>query len=126
METKRQKQAAELIKRNFGTVLREEGLYIYEQALVTVTSVKITPDFGLAKIYLSVYNAQDKDAVIQSLRENTTRLRFSLGERIRKFIRRIPGIEFYLDDTLDEMYKLNALFDKLEAENQLGKKDEEE
>lgn len=125
MESKRQKQAAELIKRNFSLVLQAEGSYIYENALVTVTNVKMTPDFGLARIYLSVYNTEDKLSVIQMLEENNMRLRHALAERIRKFIRRIPAIEFYLDDTLDEMYKVNALFDRMEAENQFGRREEE-
>jgi ribosome-binding factor A len=125
MESKRQKQAAELIKRNFGLVLQAEGSYIYENALVTVTNVKMTPDFGMARIYLSVYNTDDKLTVIQLLEENNTRLRHSLAERIRKFIRRIPQIEFHIDDTLDEIYKVNALFDRMQAENQFGKREEE-
>jgi ribosome-binding factor A len=125
MESKRQKQAAELIKRNFSLVLQAEGSYIYENALVTVTNVKMTPDFGLARIYLSVYNTEDKLSVIQMLEENNMRLRHALAERIRKFIRRIPAIEFYLDDTLDEMYKVNALFDRMEADNQFGRREEE-
>lgn len=125
MESKRQKQAAELIKRNFGLVLHGEGSYIYSNALVTVTNVKVTSDYGLARIYLSVYNTEDKLTVIQLLNESNSKLRHSLGERIRKFIRRIPHIEFYLDDTLDEMYKVNALFDRLEADNQLGNREEE-
>jgi ribosome-binding factor A len=125
METKRQKQAAELIKRHFSSVLQAEGSYIYQNALVTVTNVKITPDFGMARIYISVYNTEDKLTVIQMLEEENARLRHALAERIRKFIRRIPSIEFHLDDTLDEMYKVNALFDRMEAENQFGKREEE-
>ncbi len=126
METKRQRQAAELIKRNFGLVLQDEGLYIYGAALVTVTSVQVSPDFSIARIYLSVYNTEDKQEPLLNIRENYTRLRFALGERIRKFIRRIPNLEFFLDDTLDEMYKLNALFDRMEANQQFGNRDEEE
>jgi ribosome-binding factor A len=125
MESKRQRQAAELIKRNFGRVLQDEGLYIYGEALVTVTSVNITPDFSMARIYLSVYNTEDKQSVILIMRENYTRLRHTLAERIRKHIRKVPHLEFFLDDTLDEMYKLNALFDKMEAENQFGSREEE-
>lgn len=126
METKRQRQTAELIKRNFGLVLQAEGGYIYEDALVTVTNVSMTADFSLARIYLSVYNTEDKLSVIQLLEENQVKLRHALAERIRKFIRRIPQLEFYIDDTLDEIYKVNALFDRLEAENQMGRRDEEE
>lgn len=125
METKRQRQAAELIKRNFGIVLQNEGIYIYGDALVTVTNVKVSSDFGIAKIYLSVYNTLDKESAIMMMRENYVRLRHSLGERIRKHIRRIPNLEFFQDDTLDEMYKLNVLFDKLDEEKQLGSSEEE-
>ncbi len=125
MESKRQRQASELIKRNFGIVLQDEGSYIYGDALVTVTNVVISPDFGLAKIYLSVYNTLDKQAAIILMQENNARLRHALAERIRKHIRRIPQIDFYLDDTLDEMYRLNALFDKMEAEKQFGDREEE-
>lgn len=125
MESKRQKQVAEVIKRNFGLVLQQEGSYIYgSEALVTVTGVKMTPDMSIAKIYLSVYNRENKQAVILELQEHLHRLRQSLVNRIRKHVRRIPDINLYLDDTLDEMYRLNELFDRLESENQMGSKEE--
>jgi ribosome-binding factor A len=40
-------------------------------------------------------------------------MRQLLAGRIRKKIRRIPQVSFFLDDTLDEMYRLNSLFDKI-------------
>ncbi len=125
METKRQKQAAELVKRNFSMVLQQEGSYIYgPEPLVTVTGVKITPDLSLAKIYLSVFNTENKQAVLLEMEEEVVRLRQSLAHRIRKHIRRIPEISFYADDTLDEMYRVDNLFNRLYEENQMG--DEEE
>lgn len=93
---------------------------MYGDALVTVTNVKLTPDLELAKVYLSVFNVATKEAVIEAIYHNMSRMRLLLGERIRKNVRRIPKLDFYIDDTLDEMYKLNSLFDKLEAENQMG------
>ncbi|MEM1122614.1 MAG: ribosome-binding factor A, partial [Bacteroidota bacterium] len=110
------------IKRNFGIVLQQEGSYIYgPEALVTVTSVKITPDFSQAKIYLSVYNTDNKQAVILQMEEEYPRLKQALANRIKKHIRRIPEFDVFLDDTLDEMYRINALFNRLEDENQMGK-----
>lgn len=124
METKRQLQVAELIKRNFSIVLQNEGGYIYgAEPLVTVTKVKMTPDFNLAKIYLSIYNTDHKQGVILELEEHLTRLRQSLAARIRKQVRRIPEIAFYLDDTLDEMYRLNELFNRLHKEDQMGEEE---
>ncbi len=121
METKRQRQIAELVKRNFGVLLQHEGGYIYgHEAMVTVTSVKMTPDLSMAKIYLSVYNTENKPAVMLSLDEERIRLRQGLAQRLKRQVRRIPDISFYLDDTIDEMYKVEAIFDRLYRENQMG------
>lgn len=119
MASKRQLQVAETIKRHFSTVLQNEGGYVYgPEPLVTVTNVKVSPDFSQAKIYLSVYNTDNKQAVLLEMEENTQRLKQSLAARIRKHMRRIPEIAFYLDDTLDEMYRLNALFDRINEDDQ--------
>jgi ribosome-binding factor A len=122
MASKRQLQVAEQIKRNFGIVLQQEGSYIYGvEPLVTVTSVKMSPDMGIAKIYLSVYNTEDKQSVILLMEEQYAQLRQSLGNRLKRHMRRIPELQFYQDDTLDEMYRLRELFDKLDDDDQLGK-----
>ena len=113
MASKRQEQVAELIKRNFGIVLQQEGMYIYGSASVTVTSVQVTPDLSQAKLYISVYNTDDKEEVLNLMNRDIRRLKQSLAYRIKKHVRRIPDIAIYLDDTLDEMYKLNDIFDNL-------------
>ena len=123
MESKRQMQTAEVIKRHFGTVLQKEGSYIYGDAFVTVTQVKVTPDISEAKIYLSVYNVNDKEAVINRIRQSTNLLKKNLSHRIRKHIRRIPSLSFFNDDTLDEMYHLNKVFDDLKARNLMGEEE---
>jgi len=120
-ESKRQLQVAELLRRNFSLVLQQEGGYIYgSDVLVTVTKVKIAPDLGSCKIYLSVYNTENKQAVILQLEEEYRKLKQELSQRIRKQVRRIPEFDMYLDDTLDEMYRLNNLFDKLHQDKQMG------
>ena len=122
--SKRQLQVAELIRRNFSIVLQQEGGYIYgTEALVTVTNVTVSPDHSTSKIYLSVYNTENKQAVILQLEEEYHRLKQELAQRTRKQLRRLPDFALYLDDTLDEMYKLNHLFDRLHKDNQMGKKE---
>jgi ribosome-binding factor A len=125
METKRQKQVAEVIKRNFGTLLTQEGSYFYgTEAFVTVTQVKMSPDLGIAKIYLSVFNVLDKQTVILEMENNLFQIKQSFYSKIRKQLRRMPELQFYLDDTLDEMYRLNNLFNKLHDNNQMGTEEE--
>lgn len=124
METKRQLQVGELIKRNFSIVLQQEGRYIYgDSVLVTVTGVKMSSDLGLAKIYVSIFNTENKQATILQLGEETVRLRQALAYRIKKHVRRIPNIDIYEDETLDEMYKLNTLFDRLHQNKQMGEEE---
>lgn len=125
--SKRQQQVAEVIRRDFSVVLQELGSYIYgSEVMVTVTQVKVTPDFGLAKIYLSIYNTENKQAVLLMMEEEKYRLRMALGSRIRKRVRRIPDVAFYEDETLDEMYRLRNLFDKLHEDDQMGNPQPEE
>lgn len=114
MASKRQEQVAELIRRNFGIVLQSEGSYIYGTAFVTVTSALVTPDLSMVKIYVSVFNTEDKEDVLLKLRKQIKPLKNALAYRIKKHVRRIPEVAIYLDDTLDEMYKLNNIFDSLD------------
>jgi len=124
METKRQRQVAELVKRNFSMVLQSEGVYIYGSApLVTVTEVKMSPDMGIAKIYLSIWNTENKQAVMLQLHEENGRLRQALGNRLKRHVRRIPNIDLYEDETIDEMYRVDSLFDRLHDEKQMGDED---
>ncbi|NND05722.1 MAG: 30S ribosome-binding factor RbfA [Saprospiraceae bacterium] len=124
MESKRQRQVSQTLKRHFSAVLQLEGRYIYEDALVTVTNVQVTPDLSQAKIYLSIYNTDNKQAVLLKLEEQHHRLKQLFGQRIRKHVRRIPEFAMYIDETLDEMYKLNALFDKINESQADGSEDE--
>jgi len=123
MGSKRQLQTAEVIKRHFGTVLLSEGSYIYGDAFVTITQVKVTPDISEAKIYFSIYNVNDKEAVLTSLRRNLPHLKKNLSQRIRKHVRRIPALSFFNDDMLDEMYHLNKVFDNLHAQKLMGEEE---
>jgi ribosome-binding factor A len=124
MESKRQRQTGEIIRRHFSELLQQEGSYLSGGALVTVTMVKMSSDLGLAKIYLSVYNTENKQEVLLTFQQEAVRLRQGLAHRVRRQMRRVPDIDFYLDDTLDEMYRLNDLFDKLREDNQMGSEEE--
>ena len=117
MDSKRQLQIGELIKRNFSIVLQLEGRLIYGDVLVSVTNVKMSPDLALAKIYLSIYGTEDKYEVMVLIREQLFRLKQSLAARIKKQVRRIPEIDIFIDDTVDEMYRIDELFARIKDNN---------
>lgn len=80
--------------------------------MITVTKTTITSDLSIARAYLSIYMAPDKDVVIKAIRENTKDIRFRLGQQIRNQLRVVPHLEFFIDDTLDYMEHIDSLLKK--------------
>lgn len=114
MASKRQLQVGELIKRNFSMVLFQEGRYLYgSEVLVSVTHVNMSPDLGLAKIYLSIYNTEHKEEVLMEIQYGLHRLKQLLSNRIKRHVRRVPDIDIYIDETLDEIDRVENLFDNI-------------
>lgn len=112
-ESKRQRQVSSIIQRQLSEVFMNEGTYIYGDAMVTVTNVHMTPDLGLARVYLSVYNTQNKESVIDAILVELPRIRKGLAQRVRKHLRRVPNLELFLDETLDEMEKVDEMLRKI-------------
>jgi len=120
-QSKRQRQVAEVVKRHFSQVLMHEGRNIYGQVpLVTVTNVYMTPDLGIAKVYLSIFNVENKQEVMLELENEVNLLKRKFASRVGKHLRRVPDIWMFMDDTLDEMYHLSDVFDRLHREKQMG------
>jgi ribosome-binding factor A len=123
MESIRQKQVGEMIRRIFSMIMTQEGAYIYgRDKLVTITSVKMTPDLLVAKVYMSIFGTENKQEVILLLEDEMVRLRQALSAKIGKQMRRLPELEFYVDDTLDEMYRVDELLKRVEEkDSKVGK-----
>jgi len=116
MSAIRQQQVASLIKRTLGEIFIKEGRNIYSNAFVTITQVRLTPDLSVCRIYLSIYNVKEKEEVVAMITKNESGVRRLLGNRIRNKVRHIPNLEFYLDDTLDEVFKMDDLLDGLDIQ----------
>lgn len=107
-----------MLRRHFGMVLMQEGGYIFgRDKLVTVTNVKMTPDLLIAKIFVSVYGTEFKQEVILEMEENMAQLKKALAAKVGRQMRRFPELEFHLDDTVDEMYRVQELLDRVEQED---------
>lgn len=114
MLNKRQLQLGKIIQQALGEVFQREGFSIFGRAMVTVTKVWVAPDMSLARIYLSIFNADDKEAVIGMIKQNAPAVKRSLVHRIRNKMRKMPDFEYHLDDTLDEVFKMEKLFADLD------------
>lgn len=108
MNTTRQQKISSLLQREMANIFLRDSKSIYN-CMITVTNVTITPDLSIARAYLSIYMAPDKDAVIGAVRANTKDIRFRLGQQIKSQLRVVPQLEFFIDDTLDYMENIERL-----------------
>lgn len=113
MESKRQKQVAREIQTVLSDIFLKEGREITDGALVTIAGVNMTPDLLVAKVYLSIYNHKHPDEIMYYIESNTPQLRKLMGNKVGKYMRRVPELQFFKDETLDEVFKLEEIFKEL-------------
>ena len=119
-EGKRQKQVSGLIQEEINTIFQRMGLGIIDGAMVSISSVKITPDLLETRVYLSIYNAADNNAVLKKIEERAWEIKKELNARIKHQLRRMPELKFFLDDTLDQVFKMEELFRQIKKDENKG------
>lgn len=124
-EGKRQKQIAGLIQEEINLIFNRLSLSFINNAMVSVSSVKITPDLLEARIYLSIFNAADKKESLKKIEDRHWEIKKELAARIKTQLRRIPELKFFLDDTLDHVFKMEELFDQIKTEEKKNANNEE-
>jgi ribosome-binding factor A len=77
-------------------------------AMVSVTIVRVTSDLSLARIYISVFGGPDKKEVLQSILDNSSKIRGEIGKRLKN-MHKIPYLSFFIDDSLDYAESIEKL-----------------
>jgi ribosome-binding factor A len=112
-EGKRQKQVAGLIQEEMNAIFQRMGLTMMNGGMVSISGVKITPDLLEARIYLSLFQVNNQEATMKKIEEKAWEIKKELTARIAKQLRRMPELRFFLDDTLDNVYKMEELLKKI-------------
>ncbi|HEX8314480.1 MAG TPA: 30S ribosome-binding factor RbfA [Flavisolibacter sp.] len=123
-EGKRQKQIGGLIQEEINAIFQRLGLSFVNGGMVSVSTVKVTPDLLEVRIYLSIYNVTDKTEILKKIEERKWEVKKELAARVKSQLRRIPELKFFLDDTLDHVFKMEEIFNKIKEEDE--KKNENE
>ena len=101
-ETNRQKKIGGVIQRDLADVLqghlRDAGR---TGMIISVSKVKVTTDLSQAKAYLSVFPVKDKQEILGELNILKPKIKHELAQRTRNQLRRMPNLEFFIDDSLD-------------------------
>jgi len=116
-EGKRQKQVANEIAKELNDIFLKMSLTMVDGGMVSIASVKVTPDLYEARIYLSLFQVKDPEAVLEKFKDLSSEIRGELGKRMRHQLRIIPQLTFYLDDTLDYVFKIEKLLDDIKKQD---------
>ena len=119
-EGKRQKQIAGLLNEEINQIFQRLGLSMIDGGMVSISSVKVTPDLLEARIYLSFFQVKDVKAALHRIEDRHHDIKKELAARVRHQLRSIPVLKFFQDDTLDHVFKMEELFKKIDEERGKG------
>ncbi len=117
-EGKRQRQVAGALQEELNDIFRRLGLGMIDGGMVSISSVKVTPDLLEARIYLSLFQVKEPAAAMKTIEARAWEIKKELADRVKHQLRRIPVLHFYLDDTLDYVFKMEEIFKQIGDKNE--------
>ncbi len=109
MENSRQQKIARQIQKDLSEMFIRDLAPLVRGAMVTVTSVRMSPDLEYARAYLSVFPFDKHEGVMASLEANKWLVRKTLGAKVRNQMRVVPELTFILDDSFEYIDKIEGL-----------------
>ncbi len=109
METTRQQKVARQIQKDLSEIFRHATREITQSKMITVTTVRMSPDLSVAKIYLSVFPSDHADEFLKNMQHHVKHIRLELGKMVRHQLRIVPELAFFIDDSLDYAEHIDEL-----------------
>lgn len=116
-ESKRQKQIGQLLQKELSEIFQRMGFNVLEGGMISISTVRMTPDLLEARVYLSMFQIADNHAMVNRIKERMGEIKKELGNRVGKQLRRVPELSLFLDDTLDYVFKMEELFKKIKDDD---------
>ena len=115
METNRQKKIGALLQNDLVDILqgeiRKNGI---SNLIISISKVNVTSDLSIAKVHLSVFPSERGGEILAAVRSNAPLIKHDLSQRVKLQLRKVPNLVFYIDDSLDQIEKLDQ---ELKGEN---------
>lgn len=111
MESTRLSKIGRLLQKELSDIFQKQTKAM-PGTLVTVSAVRVSPDLGIAKAYLSIFPSEKREELLKAIRINTKAIRFDLGQRVHLQLRKIPELAFFIDDSLDYIENIDNLLKK--------------
>jgi ribosome-binding factor A len=101
-ESQRQKKIGSVLQRDLVDVLQNAATQGGMQGiLISVSKVKVTVDLSVAKVYLSIFPNDKAEELLVGIKSNTPLIRHEVAQRTKHQLRRMPNLEFFVDDSLE-------------------------
>ena len=68
-----------------------------------------------ARIYLSFFQIADADAMLKKITDRAWEIKKELTSRVRNQLRSMPQLQFFIDDTLEYVFKMEELFKDIKS-----------
>ena len=113
MESKRQQKFASLLQQDLAAVFQRDLPHLFPGLPPGISTVRVSPDLGVARVYLSSLLAGKGEEALANVQDNAKAIRQALAKRIRKQVRIIPELVFFLDDSAAYAAKMDAIMGTL-------------
>ena len=121
LEGKRQKQVASVLEKDLNEIFQRLGLSMMGGGMISISSVKITPDLFDARVYLSFFKVKDPVEALKIINERSWEIKRELTARVRHQLRSMPQLNFFIDDTLEYADKMEQLFKEIKTQDEKNK-----
>lgn len=111
MDTTRQQKISRLVQKELSEIFRRETAKT-RGTLVSVSSVRVSPDLSVANVRLSIFPSEKAEAIMESINANEKSIRYELAQQVRYQLRRCPELKFHIDDSLDYIDHIDELLSK--------------
>ena len=112
MDSTRQQKLSRQIQRDIAELLQKELAATLRGTLVTVTTVRVSPDLAYANLYLSIFPFERSEQTLDLIKEKSWYVRKLLGARIRNQLKIVPELEWFIDDSLEYIENIDNLLNK--------------
>lgn len=111
MESTRQAKISRLLQKELSEIFRRETAKTHG-VIVSVSAVRVSPDLSIARAYLSVFPSEKPQEMLESINASAKTIRYELAQKVRFQLRKVPELQFYLDDSLDYIANIDSLLDQ--------------
>lgn len=109
MEGTRLTKVARQVQKDLGEIFQRQSQSLFQGRMITVTTVRVSPDLSVARVYISIFPTEKKEEVFELIKQSTKTIRHELAQRIRNQMRIVPELAFFIDDSLDYIENIDRL-----------------